>query len=125
MATTVKNTLKTGARGLRNEAGDLVMIEPGKSVSGDFSASEVKDFKAMLKGNAPAAEDESGEGGDDDGDAGPLSGSVASLKDHLDGINDVTEVEALLAGEQSGLARSTAIAALEARRDVLNAEQQA
>jgi hypothetical protein len=43
----VTNTAK-GARGIRDENGNLVMVEAGQSAEGDFSASEVKDFKAAL-----------------------------------------------------------------------------
>jgi len=62
----VKNTAK-GPRGIRNAEGHLVMIEAGQSVSGDFPAAEVKDFKKALAfeaGEQPEAEveDEGGKG---------------------------------------------------------------
>lgn len=56
---TVKNTAK-GPRGIRNSNGDLVMIEAGQSVTGEFPASEVKDFNAARKlelGEQPTAEE--------------------------------------------------------------------
>lgn len=56
----VKNT-SSGPRGIRTASGDLVMIDAGQSASGDFSAAEIKDFKAALAfeaGGAPAAEEE-------------------------------------------------------------------
>jgi hypothetical protein len=57
----VTNTAK-GPRGIRTASGDLVMVEAGQSASGDFSAAEVKDFKAALAFEAgdaaPAAADE-------------------------------------------------------------------
>lgn len=64
---TIKNTAK-GPRGLRNARGDVVMIDAGQSTEGDFPASEVKDFKAMLKFEAgeapgPAVDDEDDKGG--------------------------------------------------------------
>lgn len=60
----IKNTAR-GPRGLRNENGDVVMIEAGDTVEGNFPASEVKDFKAMLAAEAgPSPE------ADDDGDDG-------------------------------------------------------
>jgi ribulose kinase len=57
---TVKNNSK-GPRGIRNALGDLVMIEAGQSATGDFPASEVKDFKAALAyeaGEQPEAAEE-------------------------------------------------------------------
>jgi hypothetical protein len=53
----VKNTA-SGPRGIRTSGGDLVMVEAGQSVTGDFPAAEVKDFKAALAfeaGESPAA----------------------------------------------------------------------
>ena len=55
---TVKNTA-SGARGIRDGDGNLVMIEAGQSATGDFPASEVKDFNAArkLEGGQQAAEE--------------------------------------------------------------------
>lgn len=120
---TVKNTAR-GPRGLHNEAGELVMIEPGQSVEGEFSSDAIRDFKKMLEGEAgPAPTNEAPvEAGGDDGGAGPLSGSVASLKEHLEGVNDVTEIDALLAQEEAAASpRKGAIDALNARKEALSA----
>lgn len=120
MATTVKNTAR-GPRGIRNADGQLVMIEAGDSATGDFPASEVKDFKAALAyeaGQQPAAAEEN----EESGEPGPLDGSIESLQEHVAGVDDVAEIDRLIAAETGGKSRKGALDALEARKAELEAQ---
>ena len=58
----LKNTAR-GDRGVRNAAGDLIMVAPGQTVTGDFDANEVKDALAgdFEKGKASDAADDGDE----------------------------------------------------------------
>lgn len=55
------------------------------------------------------------------GTAGPLDGSVADLEKHLATVNDGAELDRLHTQEAEGKNRSTALAAIDARRDELTA----
>lgn len=115
MATSVKNTAK-GARGLRTKGGDLVMIEPGQSASGDFSDQEVRDFKAMLKAEtAPAAVEA------DDDDAEEPKALASMNKTELLKVAGDEEVTTALDGDGKEVAIGEAtnkqiVAAIEKKR---------
>lgn len=108
----VTNTAK-GARGIRTKDGDLVMVEPGQSVSGDFDAAEVRDFNAMVKADAPARVNEVDV--DEASAANPLDQGVAGLKTHLAGVDDIDALKQLGKDEAAGANRTTALDAIQAR----------
>lgn len=76
----LKNTAP-GARGIRNEAGEVIMIDPGQTVEVDgISDSELKDAKALgiEKGSKSDAAEASGEEVAKLGEPGPGDPPVPS-----------------------------------------------
>lgn len=105
----VKN-IDVGARGIYAANGQLVMIEPGERAEVETTEREFRD--ALATGYF-----EFGEGGA--AEPGPLDAGVEALTAHIAGIDDVDEIQALIAAETAGKSRKGALAALEARRDEL------
>jgi hypothetical protein len=112
--------LAAGARGLRNVAGDLIMIEPGQTATLDVDKHELKDAEASrffaIDGKKPAPLDDADE---EAAEAGPLDLSVAKLKDHLATVEDLDELEQLGKDEAADKNRSGALDAIQARIDEL------
>jgi hypothetical protein len=84
-------------------------------------AATVKTSDTNLGGEALAAQGADGSGGNTGDDSDPLAGSVDALKTHLETVNDAGELDRLVDAEKAGQNRSTAIAAIEARKTALTA----
>jgi hypothetical protein len=112
-----------GSRGVRGTDGVLVMIDPGQTASVDVDAQELKDVKALgiTVAGAKADDDDGGEGNDGNEGNGPLDGSITQLKEHLETVDSIEDLDALGTAEAAGKARAGALDAIQARRDAIEA----
>lgn len=113
----VTNNAK-GPRGLYRADGELVMIEPGQSFDGELAKGH-KLYEGLTSGKATAA---AADDDADDAEPGPLDGSIAALSEHIAGVDDADEIQALIDGETAGKSRAGALTALNERLEALKGE---
>jgi hypothetical protein len=103
--------ITTGPKGVRPVKGDVIMLEPGQSADVDLAEGEDGQTEWF------SFEDE-----DATSEPGPLDQSVEKLIAYLETVTDADEVEKLIEAETAGKSRSSALAALNDRRDAILAD---
>lgn len=86
---------------------ELAAAEEAVAKVADASPADLEPEKPRRSDTPPAQE------------PGPLDGSIEALTAHLETINDVSAIDALIAGEKGGKSRVGALAALDARKAAL------